>query len=100
AAILGSPVCAPTAAGYSMLTGLSGISATNLAVLQKYVEPAAAQDATGTCGPTGKGTELITSNTGATATIPEGIISFSGPNYTNNWAILGSIDYDISSKDQ
>jgi hypothetical protein len=100
AAILGSPVCAPTAAGYSMLTSLPGISATNLAVLQKYVEPAGGADTTGTCGPTGNGTEKVTSNTGAVATIPEGIISFSGPNYTNNWAILGSIDYDISSKDQ
>src|SRR5580700_6713048 len=100
AAILGSPVCAPTAAGYSMLTALPGISGTNLAVLQKYVQPAGAQDTTGTCGPTGSGTEKVTSNTGAVATIPEGIISFSGPNYTNNWAILGSIDYDISSKDQ
>jgi Carboxypeptidase regulatory-like domain len=100
AAILGSPVCSPTAAGYSALASLPGISATNLAILQKYAAPAASQDTSGTCGPTGKGTETITSNTGATTTITEGILSFSGPNFTNNWAALGSIDYDISSSDQ
>src|ERR1700758_3111593 len=34
AAVLGSPVCAPTSAGYSALAALPGISATNLAILQ------------------------------------------------------------------
>jgi hypothetical protein len=100
ASVLGSPVCSPTAAGYSALSALPGISQSNLSILQKYVAPATSQDTSGTCGPTGSGLEPITSNTGATATIPEGILSFSGPNYTNNWAALGSIDYDISSKDQ
>jgi Carboxypeptidase regulatory-like domain len=101
AAVLGSPVCAPTAAGYAALSALPGISANNLAILQKYVTPAASQDTTGTCGPSGSsGVETVTSNTGATAAVPEGILNFSGPNYTNNWAALGSIDYDISSKDQ
>jgi Carboxypeptidase regulatory-like domain len=100
AAILGSPVCSPTAAGYAALSGLAGISATNLAILQKYVAPAGQVDATGTCGTNGSGAETVTSNTGAVATVPEGILSFSGPNYTNNWSGLGSIDYDISSSDQ
>jgi hypothetical protein len=102
AAVLGAPVCAPTAAGYSALAALPGISATNLAILQKYVAPAATVDTTGTCGPNvaAAGVETVTSNTGAVAQVPEGILSFSGPNYLNNWAALGSIDYDISSKDQ
>jgi hypothetical protein len=100
AAVLGSPVCSPTAAGYATLAALPGISETNLSILQKYVAPSASQDTSGTCGPTGSGLEPITSNTGATAIIPEGIDSFSGPNYSNFWAALGSIDYDISSKDQ
>jgi Carboxypeptidase regulatory-like domain len=102
AAILGSPVCSPTAAGYAALTALPGISQTNLAILQKYVAPAGAVDTTGTCGPNAAaaGVETVTSNTGAVAQVPEGILNFSGPNYTNNWAALGSIDYDISSKDQ
>jgi len=102
AAILGSPICSPTAAGYSALAALPGISQTNLAILQKYAAPAAAVDTTGTCGPNAAaaGVEKVTSNTGAVALVPEGILSFSGPNFTNNWAALGSIDYDISSKDQ
>ena len=102
AAVLGSPVCAPTAAGYAALNALPGLSATNLAILEKYVAPAGAVDTTGTCGPNAKaaGVETVTSNTGAVAQVPEGILNFSGPNFTNNWAALGSIDYDISSKDQ
>jgi hypothetical protein len=100
AAVLGSPVCSPTAAGYAALSSLAGISANNLAILQKYVAAAGAVDTTGTCGTNGSGAEQVTSNTGAVATVPEGILSFSGPNYTNNWSALGSIDYDLSSKDQ
>jgi hypothetical protein len=100
ASILGSPVCSPTAAGYSALDSLPGISQTNLAIMQKYLGASGAQDTTGTCGPTGSGLEQVTSNTGANVTIPEGILSFSGPNFTNNWAGLGSIDYDISGSDQ
>jgi len=30
----------------------------------------------------------------------EGDLQLSGPNYTNNWAALGSVDYDISTNDQ
>jgi hypothetical protein len=101
AAVLGSPVCAPTAAGYAALTALPGLSQTNLGILQKYVTAAPSQDLSGTCGAAGtSGLETVTSNTGASAVIQEGIDVFSGPNYTNNWAALGSIDYDISSKDQ
>jgi Carboxypeptidase regulatory-like domain len=100
AAVLGSPLCSPTAAGYAALGALSGISQTNLAIMEKYVAPSASQDTSGTCGPTGSGLEDVKSNTGATVTVPEGILSFSGPNYTNNWAVIGSIDYDISTKDQ
>lgn len=102
AAVLGSPVCAPTSAGYSALAALPGISATNLAILQKYVAAAGSVDTTGTCGPNAaaQGVETVTSNTGATASVPEGILSFSGPNFLNNWSALGSIDYDLSQKDQ
>src|SRR6202022_2829064 len=95
AAVLGSPVCAPTSAGYSALAALPGISATNLAILQKYAAPAGSVDTTGKCGPSAaaKGVETVISNAGATAAVPEGILSFAGPNFTNNWAALGSIDY-------
>jgi hypothetical protein len=96
ATVLGSPVCAPTAAGYAALASAPGVSATNLQILQKYVAPAATQDTTGTCGaPRTPGIEVVDG-----ATITEGVLNFAGPNYTNNWAALGSIDYDLSSKDQ
>lgn len=101
ATVLGAPICAPTAAGYSALAALPGISQTNLGILQKYLSPAAAQDTTGICGTQGKtGLETVTGNGGASATVPEGILSFAGPNYTNNWRGVASIDYDLSSKDQ
>lgn len=96
AAILGAPVCSPTAAGFAALSAMPGISQTNLGILQKYAAPAGSQDLTsGTCGPTGKGVETVNG-----VAIPEGVLSFAGPNFTNNWAALGSIDYDLSSKDQ
>lgn len=101
ASVLGAPVCAPTSAGYSALAALPGISATNLGILQKYVAPAASINTSGACGaPSTPGSETVSSNTGATATVPEGILSFAGPNYVNDWAALGSIDYDLSQKDQ
>src|SRR6202166_3922591 len=101
ASVLGAPVCSPTSAGYSALAALPGISATNLGILQKYVAPAAFINTSGKCGaPSTPGSETVTSNTGATATVPEGILSFAGPNYVNDWAALGSIDYDLSQKDQ
>src|SRR6202040_1118104 len=55
-----------------------------------------------TVGPSaaGKGVETVNPNTGANARVPEGFVSFSGPNYLNNWAALGSIDYDLCKKDQ
>ncbi len=107
ATVLGAPVCAPTAAGYTALAGASGISATNLGILTKYVAPAA----TAEVAPATKnlcGTAQFASGPDAGQSyetvggvqVPEGILTFSGPNYTNYWAALGSIDYNISSKDQ
>jgi carboxypeptidase family protein/TonB-dependent receptor-like protein len=94
ATVLGSPVCAPTAAGYTALNGISGLSATNLAILEKYVPAASTPDTNDVCGPNG-GPEVVKG-----VTIPEDVLNFSGPNYTNNWNVLASLDYDISTKDQ
>jgi carboxypeptidase family protein len=95
ATVLGSPVCAPTQAGYTALAGASGLSATNLAILQKYVSPATSIDTTGTCGAQGSGSETVNG-----VNVPEGILTFSGPSFTNNWAVVASLDYDISTHDQ
>jgi Carboxypeptidase regulatory-like domain len=95
ATVLGSPICAPTAAGFSALDSTPGISANNLAVFQKFVAPAATQDTTGTCGLKGSGQETVNGTV-----VPEGVLSFAGPNFTNNWNALASLDYDISTNDQ
>jgi hypothetical protein len=100
ATILGAPVCGPTAAGYAALDSLTGISANNYAIMKKYIPTAASVDTSGTCGaPATPGSEVVTGSNGS-VTVPEGIIPVAGPNFTNNWAALGSIDWNISSKDQ
>jgi Carboxypeptidase regulatory-like domain len=103
ASVLGSPICSPTAAGYAALASTAGISATNFAILQKYLTPAAAPEV----APAGKNTCGLGQDASGTSfekvngtPVQEGILVFSGPNFTNNWAALGSIDYDISSSDQ
>jgi hypothetical protein len=78
-------VNAPTAAGYSTLAALPGISQTNLGVLRQYL-PAAA-------------TATTTTTVNGTA-IPIGPIPIVAPNFLNNYDYLISSDFDISDKDQ
>lgn len=86
AATPGTPVTAPTAAGYSTLAGLSGINQTNLKIFQQYVTPAPVADP--------KKTILIGSTAIAAGTLP--IVA---PNFQNNYAAVGSVDYTLSQKD-
>jgi Carboxypeptidase regulatory-like domain len=85
-ALPGSPLYAPTSAGYSLLGSLSGVSKTNLQMMQKYI-PAAANADQGTVSVLGKN-------------IPIGSIAFDNPVFTNNYNALVSIDYNMSTKDQ
>ena len=85
-AVPGSPILAPTSAGYSTLGSIQGISTTNLAQFQKYAPAAAANDA-GFISVLGQ-------------QIPVGNISFSNPVFTNNYNALVSLDYNMSDKDQ
>lgn len=82
----GAPITAPTAAGYSTLNSLGGLSSTNLGIFEKYVPAAPANDA-GTIGVLG-------------TKIPIGTISTISPSYTNNYDAVVALDYDVSSKDQ
>ena len=84
--VAGSPLLAPTAAGYSTFGSIPGISETNLGVLQKYI-PAAASAS-------GDPINVLGHN------IPVGNIAFSNPVFTNNYDALVSIDYNMSDKDQ
>jgi hypothetical protein len=86
ATVPGSPVSSPTAAGYSMLAAIPAVSKTNLAVLQKYLPAAPANDAGVT--------------TVGGLNIPLGSLSFNSPSYTNSYNALVSLDYNLSDKDQ
>ena len=81
----GAPVLTPTAAGYASLASLSGVNQTNLSILKQYAPAAAvASDSTMING----------------TTIPLGIVPISAPNYANGYYGVGSVDYNISERDQ
>ena len=88
AAVPGSPLTAPTAAGFTILSGLAGVSKTNLQQFQKYIPAAAKIDTT------------LDPVTVLGKNIPVGSIAFDNPLFTNNYNALVSIDYNISDKDQ
>jgi hypothetical protein len=85
-AVPGSPLLAPTSAGYSMLNNIAGLSQTNLSQMEKYIPAAGANDQ-GTISVLGRD-------------IPIGNIAFTNPVYTNNYDAVVSIDYNMSDKDQ
>lgn len=85
-AIPGSPLYAPTAAGYSALANIKGISQNNLTQFKTYIPAAATND---------QGTITVLNQK-----IPVGSIAFTNPVYTNNYDALVSLDYNISDKDQ
>ncbi len=94
AATPGSPVLAPTQAGYTTLSAIPGASANNISILQQYaVAPSACPPASPSC-PAG-GTVLV----GATP-VQVGILPIVAPNYTNYRALTTSMDYNISDRDQ
>ena len=82
---------APTAAGYSTLASIPGVSATNLGILQKYL-PAASSAAPAASTPSGY--PVVNG-----VTIPIGQVSVATPSYINNEYGVASIDYNISDKD-
>ena len=85
-AVPGAPIIAPTSAGISTLNGISGLSATNLGVFEKYVPVAPAND---------QGAVTV-----AGLSIPVGSISTISPSYTNSYNAVVALDYDMSDKDQ
>lgn len=82
-------VCAPTAASFAVINATGGLSATNLAIFDKYVTPGTTASAG--CTPiawTG-GTTLATAG-----------LAVNAPFFTNYRFVTTSMDYDISTKDQ
>ena len=88
ASIPGQPVDAPTAAGISLLNGMSGLNKNNLGVFTKYVPVATSVD------PANPSTRVNGVD------IPLGALSFASPNYNNAYHAIASIDYNLSTKDQ
>jgi Carboxypeptidase regulatory-like domain len=82
-------VCAPTAAGFTTINATTGLSATNLAQFEKYVQP-------GTLPNPGCKPMAWVNGT----TIPTLGLSVVPPSYTNSKFLTTSMDYDISAKDQ
>jgi Carboxypeptidase regulatory-like domain len=78
-------IFAPTAAGYSTLGGLAAVSKTNLGVLQQYLPAAPSQS---------------TTTTVAGVAIPIGAITVASPNFSNQYNLVASGDWNISDKDQ
>ncbi|MFN7993726.1 MAG: TonB-dependent receptor [Bryobacteraceae bacterium] len=83
----GQTVYAPTAAGLSILNGMSGINSTNLGVFEKFVPvaPAATNDAPTTVNG---------------VNIPTGPLSFASPFYNNGYNAVVAIDWNVSDRDQ
>ncbi|HEX3351613.1 MAG: carboxypeptidase regulatory-like domain-containing protein [Terriglobales bacterium] len=94
AAVPGSPVLAPTAAGYTTLNSIPGVSANNISMLQQYaVAPTACTAASSSCPASGNLT------VGGTP-VQVGILPIVAPNYTNYRALTTSMDYNLSDRDQ
>jgi len=113
ASVPGAAVCTPTAAGYTTIGTVPGISSANLGVFKTYATPAptggncSAVSATDPRDPTGNTPNtnnniFITNSSapGGFTPVQVGVLPVSAPNYNNAKTFMGKIDYDISSKDQ
>ncbi len=111
ATVPGAPVCTPTAAGYSTIAGIPGISANNLSVFQTYATPAPSA-ADNPCpsvpaddpnGNANGGSNIFITNPsapGGFTPVEVGVLPVSAPNFNNALTWLVKLDWDISTKDQ
>jgi hypothetical protein len=103
---------APTSAGYSLLSGLPGVSQTNLSQFQKYLGVAAAAApasslpagspvlvAPGPGSNQSQGTGVFAQGATGALQVPVGLVSSSLPNYFNQEFAVASVDYNISDRD-
>ncbi|MBV9888045.1 MAG: carboxypeptidase regulatory-like domain-containing protein, partial [Acidobacteria bacterium] len=85
----GGAVCAPTAASFATINATPGLSATNLAIFNKYVSPGTTPSSS--CTPI---------NWVGGTTLPTAGFAVLAPFFTNYRFVTTSMDYDISPKDQ
>jgi hypothetical protein len=111
ASVPGAPVCTPTAAGYSTIAGIPGISANNLSVFQTYATPAPSATAnpcpsvptTDPNGGANNASNIFITNPsapGGFTPVEVGVLPVSAPNYNNALTWMVKLDWDISTKDQ
>jgi hypothetical protein len=94
---ISSQVCAPTAAGYATLAGISTVSKNNLQILQKFLPAGTVPDVNNVA--CASSTEPITSGTG-TVNVPVALFPITGSTFTNSYYSTNSVDWNISDKDQ
>jgi hypothetical protein len=84
--------CAPTAAGFTTLSGLSGLNQNNLSTFVKYSPVASTQ---------ALASDALCPQTVTVAgtAIPTGKVGLAPPAYTNNYRSLNAVDYTLSEKD-
>ena len=89
-----SPVITPTAAGYATLSGIPGVSATNLGVFKQFV-PAAPS----ACSAAIKACPKLPYKVGGVP-VEVGVVPINGANFSNTKNLVVSGDYDFNSKDR
>jgi hypothetical protein len=84
-------VFAPTAAGFTQLSGIAGVSQPNVNLLKSFAT------ATSACNPGVAGCpKLVVGG----QTISVGVIPIVAPNFTNNKFLVTSMDYNLGANDQ
>jgi hypothetical protein len=92
--------CTPTAAGYSTLASMAGVSQVNLSEFQKGAGTASAQALASDANCAGADAANPGTTTVAGTLIPIGPVGYSHSYYINNLTTVNSVDYNISEKDQ
>ncbi len=111
AASPGSPLFVPTANGYTQLAGIPGVSASNIAGLKKYAtggtpDPAQALNVCDYVTATSTTPNPLcpnapdTTHQGIATLVEFGVFPLTAPNYNNTTALVTSMDFDLSEKDQ
>jgi hypothetical protein len=86
---------APTSAGWSQIAAIPGVSASNVSGFQQYATAPAGNGETVTVND-----YVSTPGTPIAHTIPIGVVPVVAPAFTNYRALVTSMDWNISDKDQ
>lgn len=96
-------ICAPTAAGWQTISTIPSVNQSNATGFAAYAT-APAQSTTGGCAVNGTGFAVVNDYTNPANPIPYqipvGVVPVIAPNFINNTALVTSMDWDISGKDQ